>query len=345
VSNTYPATKLIADITINQRHRRDLGDVASLATNIAEIGLLHPVVITPDGVLIAGARRIEACKQLGWTEVPVRVVDLTEIVKGEYAENAHRKDFLPTEINAIHKAMESVEKAAAQERMKEGGGDQRSPDRVGKVSTPGRAGKTRDKIGQFAGVSGKTVDKIAVVMKAAKANPKEYGHLPEQMDRAGKVDGAYRQVITGADAPIRLTPEQKLLALLDREDGADLLISALRKRPKLANEIADDVAMLKYVETPRPPLADLKPTAAPDVASIVPENAPPTASKEQGNHRNGRAPSAEMPDLIPGLDRRGGRDPWAKPSFAPEALQEMLDAGVDPDEAAELIEQERNRWA
>jgi hypothetical protein len=50
-----------------------------------------------------------------------------------------------------------------------------------------------------AGVSGKTVEKIAAVTKAAKVNPKEYGHLPEQMDKTGKVDAAYRQFITGSD--------------------------------------------------------------------------------------------------------------------------------------------------
>jgi hypothetical protein len=113
-------------------------------------------------------------------------------------------------------------------------------------------------IDETAGVSGKTVEKIAVVMKAAKSNPKEYGRLPEQMDKTGKVDKAWRQVTgrTNSDASIRLTPEQKLGALLDREDAAVLLMSALRKRPGLLNEIADDVARLKYVETSRPSAAD-----------------------------------------------------------------------------------------
>jgi len=84
--------------------------------------------------------------------------------------------------------------------------------------------------------------------------------------------------------------------------------------------------------------------AVPDVASIVPDNAPPTAPKEQSNHQKDRAPSGEMPDLIPGLDRRGGRDPWAaKPSFAPEALQELIEAGVDPDEAAEQLQAQIER--
>ena len=97
----------------------------------------------PDDVLIAGVRRFQACKQLGWTDVPVRIVDLDEIVRGSLAENSQRKDFLPTEIDAIRRALEAIEKAAARGRMSEGA-------RVGKISTPSAAGRTRDKIGALA---------------------------------------------------------------------------------------------------------------------------------------------------------------------------------------------------
>jgi hypothetical protein len=37
-------------------------------------------------VLIAGEPRLTAAKVLGWTEIPVTVVDLGEIVRGEFAE-------------------------------------------------------------------------------------------------------------------------------------------------------------------------------------------------------------------------------------------------------------------
>jgi hypothetical protein len=43
-------------------------------------------------------------------------VDLKEVVRGEFAENAFRKDFLPSEIKAIRRAIESYERAAAKER-------------------------------------------------------------------------------------------------------------------------------------------------------------------------------------------------------------------------------------
>jgi ParB-like chromosome segregation protein Spo0J len=75
----------ISGIRIGRRHRRDLGDIAALASNIAEVGLLHPLVVTPDGTLIAGERRLRAVQRLGWTEVPVTIVDLDDIVRGELA--------------------------------------------------------------------------------------------------------------------------------------------------------------------------------------------------------------------------------------------------------------------
>jgi ParB family chromosome partitioning protein len=88
-------TKLpITKIRVRNRYRKKLGDIESLATSIKELGLLHPIVVRPDGRLIAGERRLAACKRLGWKTVPVTYVNLKEVVRGEFAENAYRKDFL-----------------------------------------------------------------------------------------------------------------------------------------------------------------------------------------------------------------------------------------------------------
>ena len=64
----------ISKLKIGPRFRRDVGDIRSLASSIATIGLLHPVVADEHGHLIAGARRLAAVKALGWRDVPVRVV-------------------------------------------------------------------------------------------------------------------------------------------------------------------------------------------------------------------------------------------------------------------------------
>jgi hypothetical protein len=98
------STVRIADIKIGQRHRKDMGDIAALAASMAELELLHPVVITPDGQLIAGERRLRAAESLGWTEIPVTIIDLDSVVRGEFAENTCRKDFTesPRRIDGWH---------------------------------------------------------------------------------------------------------------------------------------------------------------------------------------------------------------------------------------------------
>ena len=88
------------------RSNRLLVRVGRTASSIADIGLLHPIVVTPDNLLIAGQRRIAACKQLGWAEIPAHVVDLDDIARGEYDENIVRKDFTPTEWVSIKKSLE-----------------------------------------------------------------------------------------------------------------------------------------------------------------------------------------------------------------------------------------------
>jgi ParB family chromosome partitioning protein len=100
----------IDDIIIGERHRKDLGNIDALARWIADVG-------RPDGLLIAGERRLAACRQLGWTYIPVHVVDLDDVIRGEFAENACRKDFDPSELVAIGEAVERLERERAKTRQ------------------------------------------------------------------------------------------------------------------------------------------------------------------------------------------------------------------------------------
>ena len=97
----------ITSIRIGDRHRKELHNIEDLAQSIADVGLLHPVVVTPDGELVAGQRRLAAVTKLGWASVPVTVVDIDEILLGEYAENTYREDFTPTEAVSIGRALEN----------------------------------------------------------------------------------------------------------------------------------------------------------------------------------------------------------------------------------------------
>jgi ParB family chromosome partitioning protein len=66
----------IDSIKVGARFRQDHGDIAALAASIADIGLLHPIVVTQHGQLLAGRRRLEACKSLRWETIPVTIMEV-----------------------------------------------------------------------------------------------------------------------------------------------------------------------------------------------------------------------------------------------------------------------------
>lgn len=177
----------IDQIQIGFRYRQDLGDLRSLADSIAEVGLLHPVVVTPEGRLIAGQRRLEACRLLEWGDVRVTVVDLLQAARGEAHENFVRKDLLPSEIVALKRAIEPIERKLARERQ-----GNRSDVRAGVYDSD--RGDARDKIARYLGVGRTTIDRAEAVVEAAEEEPEAFGYLVEQMDRKGKVAGAYRRL-------------------------------------------------------------------------------------------------------------------------------------------------------
>lgn len=90
----------IQNIKIGERLRSDNGDLQELAESIRTYGLLHPVVIDQDNNLVAGFRRLSACKLLGWTEIETKTINcLTEVElrEIELEENIKRKELRPVE--------------------------------------------------------------------------------------------------------------------------------------------------------------------------------------------------------------------------------------------------------
>ena len=83
-------------VIVEDRIRSDYGNIEELANDIKENGLINPPVVTPDFRLIAGERRYRAMKMLGWPQIEVRVMTVTDAlhkIKLEISENENRKDF------------------------------------------------------------------------------------------------------------------------------------------------------------------------------------------------------------------------------------------------------------
>ena len=192
-------------ITIADRCRKDLGDIASLASSIQEIGLLQPPVVTPDLRLVAGRRRIAAVRSLGWTEVPVTVVENLDeavlLLKAERDENTARKDLTPGEAVDIGERLEAMierPEAEARQRATQARPGEQIGEHLGEGNLPApmdaEKGQRRDKVGDAVGMSGRSYEKAKAVVHAGREEPEKFGELVEKMDRTGKVDGAYREL-------------------------------------------------------------------------------------------------------------------------------------------------------
>lgn len=175
----------IADIIVQNRFRKDLRNLKSLMDSIKELGLLHPVVVNSDFRLVAGARRLEACQKLGWTHVPVRIVNLNDLtLRAEHDENVVREGFLPSEAVAIKKALEPIERAKAKQRILEGA---KSGGRGNKKTranlSRGFPTKTRERVALYTGMSHASLSKAEEIIEAAEREPEKYGDLAIDLDK------------------------------------------------------------------------------------------------------------------------------------------------------------------
>jgi ParB family chromosome partitioning protein len=113
--------RAVASIQVGVRHRKELGDLTALVDSIRASGLLQPLTVTPDGVLICGWRRLEAVKQLGWDSVAVCVrsgitSDLAWLM-AERDENLLHKAFDPVEESELFDEILRLEAEDAKRRQ------------------------------------------------------------------------------------------------------------------------------------------------------------------------------------------------------------------------------------
>lgn len=101
----------IDTIKVKKRVRRDLGDVDALKESLRTYGLLNPVTLNKDNELIAGERRLEAAKMLGWTNINAVILDNitpAEQLELELEENNQRKEFTKEELLEGYRRLEKL---------------------------------------------------------------------------------------------------------------------------------------------------------------------------------------------------------------------------------------------
>lgn len=109
----------IEAIVVSRNGHSD-AELAGLIASIRTCGLLQPLVITPDGRLLAGRRRLEAARRAGLTTVPVRVCAIeTERAAIEIGlvENVERAELDPLTRAQAYRAL--LEQGATIEEIAE----------------------------------------------------------------------------------------------------------------------------------------------------------------------------------------------------------------------------------
>ncbi len=199
----------VDQIVIEDRVRKDLGDIEGLAESIARLGQLQPIGIDTANRLLFGERRIAALKHLGRAEVRAEVfTDLDTALarlQAERDENTARKEFTPEEMIRQGKRLEPLEREAAAARKREGqrrGPVVRDARRKGldleetftASSQPPSKEGVRERLGAAFGVSGITYRRAQTVIDAADKEP-SLRSLVDEMNATGNVNSSYNKML------------------------------------------------------------------------------------------------------------------------------------------------------
>lgn len=85
---------------INSRNQYDQDAIDQLAESIKEVGLLQPIGITPDKLIVLGNRRFYACRKLGYETIPAVImrVEARDAALRNLVENVQREQLAPHEL-------------------------------------------------------------------------------------------------------------------------------------------------------------------------------------------------------------------------------------------------------
>lgn len=238
----------ITKIQVHDRIRKDFGDIEELAADIEQNGLINPPVVNKEYALLAGERRLRACRMLGWEQIPVTMMDTRDAeheLNIEISENDCRKDFSKAErVDYMYRLMR-IEKEKARERMTAGGQQ---------IFAEGEKGQARDKTAAAFGVSGETMRKeMQIVENRDRLTPEDFAEWDEgrlstnkayqkikaQLEQEKQAKQAASEALIQVDKQVRdLSEENKKLK-------ADNRVLANRVKPETIYLEPDDYQQMK----------------------------------------------------------------------------------------------------
>jgi len=117
---TQTESRRLNDLKATNAYLRLGTDVSELEKSIQTVGLIAPLVISTDNVILAGARRYQALLNLGYTEAPVVVIDKGDLEKELISidENLVRKDLTKIEIEGHLRRAKEIYQALNPDELK-----------------------------------------------------------------------------------------------------------------------------------------------------------------------------------------------------------------------------------
>jgi uncharacterized protein YktA (UPF0223 family) len=187
------------------RFRKELGDLTDLKKSIKKNGLIHPIVKDSKGNLIAGARREQACKDLG-IEPEVRIVDFDNPQQAEIDENTCRKDFTPRESYEIYQYYNENHSRQGKRNDSNGNGDF--------VQNPNKVVKPIAAVAKFTGKSIDTISKLKQIFES----PYEEVKIDLDLDKTS-INDAYKRVKIRRKNDVEKERMRKLIADIGHDEA------------------------------------------------------------------------------------------------------------------------------
>ena len=254
--------RAVDSLIVGKRHRTDLGDLESLAASIDRDGLLQPLTITIDGVLVCGARRLAAIKMLGWRTVSVWVrgglSDRLGKLLAEQDDNMLHKPYNQLEAAGLYREIKEImadDAARRKSATQFSAENQPGNDGPGKFPGPsGALGDARELAAAMipGGGSYKTLEKVGYIEEIA-ANPAQPETLRaeaaaalERIEAGDAVHPLYLAIRESAEAA-REVREATMHALAeDAVARANAMKKGKKPKPRPKPLVPDDAPPVRY---------------------------------------------------------------------------------------------------